>query len=328
MILTKVLEKKGVIQFFGVVLILTVPISFLITKILLMNDSGRAWADVSLWMIMVTTPLPLKILDLANVVIGLRFLSGSKSAWKYTLILLLCYIGLQLANITENYRTNRFSIFYPIINALVFVFIADQLVYKVKTKLPAAKLADKQGLKDLGLQTVCANIDLKLNLGPSSDLSTIPTPILNSNPTPHPVPILNSNLTLHPVPIRNSNLNPSLNINTITSGLILNSSQKKNQTKKLSPIQTRKRIIFHFEGIGSWAQLKTVTNKGLHLRKLLPPPQDIYEREIKLSLKTGFNLRVRLTKHLGDDYFFEYSNLSAKELAQLNTWLKSHTVAA
>lgn len=244
MILTQVLEKKSVIQFFGIALIISPFVSFTLNTLIYLNTTHQTLASISLWRVLLGTPLVFKILDIANIVIGFRLLGGSKKAWKYTLALLLCYIVLQIVYLNKNYRTNRFSIFYPIINSAIFVFIADQLVYKVK---PKSSLVKKESVEDLP--------------------------------------------------------------KTIT-------------------LTTRKKIKFHLHGVGVWAQLTSVTNKGLQLRRLLEPPEDIYKRELKLSLRGGPSVRVRLAQHKGDDFFFEYTQLSSNEIVQINIWLKKQFKSA
>jgi hypothetical protein len=282
MILTQVLEKKSVIQFFGIALIISPFVSFTLNTMIYLNTTHQTLANISLWRVILGTPLVFKILDIANIAIGIRLLSGSKKAWKYTLALLLCYIVLQIVYLNKNYRTNRFSIFYPIINSAIFVFIADQLVYKVKPKSSIVRKESKEDLPEMDLNTQGS-----LNIGPT-EAPPVALPVAPPEVSPEALQVI-------PLSV---------------------------QASKVITATTRKKIKFHLDGVGVWAQLTSVSNKGLQLRRLLEPPQEIYKREIKLSLRGGPSVRVRLAQHEGDDFFFEYTQLSANEVAQINTWLK------
>jgi hypothetical protein len=229
MFLVKVLEKKSIIRFFGIVLLLA-PFFNTFAKMSMLTELPNRWSIEIFRKILISGSTFNQILYVATIIIGFIMLRGSTKAWQSTLILLAGYIVLQISDF-GHVRTNWITWLFFITNIIVFLFIADQLVWKVK----AAK------------------------------------------PTQIPARIA----------------------------------------------KVRKKILIHFVGIGPWAQLLNISSKGLHVRSLMPPPLDIKNRELEISLKNGLTLRTRLSRSSDQDYFFNYTSLSSEEIVSLNQWILS-----
>lgn len=235
MLLVKVLERKGVIRLFGFLLLLS-PFFNTFAKMSLLTEVPDRWSLKIFWKILMIGSTFNQILYVATIVIGILMLRGSVQAWKFALILLGGYIILQISDF-GHVRASKVTLLFFLTNIFVFLFIADQLVWKVKVKTRT-----------------------------------------------------NTNAPLPPAP-------PSLSI--------------------------RKKIIIHFTGLGPWAQLLSISHKGLLVRSLTAPHQDIQTRELVISLKNGLNLRIRLAHSSNQDYFFSYISLSSEEVAALNQWILS-----
>lgn len=240
MLLVKVLEKKLVIQFFGMALLLAPAVNTL-AKMSMLTEIPNRWSWAIFWKIIQMGSTPNQILYVATIIIGILMLRGRTTVWKFSLMLLGGYIALQISDF-GHVRTSWVTWLFFITNVVAFLFVADQLVWKVKAHAPVAKA----------------------------------TPA----PAPRAIP------------------------------------------------QVRKKILFQFAGNGPWAQLMGVSNKGLHVRSLHAPPQDIATREVEISLGRGLNLRTRLSHHKEHDYYFDYTRLSPEEIKSLNQWLQSLSKAA
>ncbi len=139
MFMTKILERKEVIRFFGVSLILAPFLNTWMNMPSIPLDAPTEWIFKSFISVFMAGVLIQKILNVSSVVIGGILLSGSMMAWRFVLGLLGGYILMQLIYLGQNLRTNPITGFYFLINVVLFLFIADQLVWKQKNKNPQAK---------------------------------------------------------------------------------------------------------------------------------------------------------------------------------------------
>ncbi|HEY8271992.1 MAG TPA: hypothetical protein VIG33_13965 [Pseudobdellovibrionaceae bacterium] len=231
MFLVKVLERKGVIRFFGFLLLLS-PFFNTFAKMSLLTELSNRWSFKVFWQILMMGSLFNQILYVATLIIGILMLRGSVKAWNFALVLLAGYIALQVSDF-GHVRASKVTWLFFITNIFVFLFIADQLVWKVKATKPA----------------------------PTKE--KVPAPLIH------------------------------------------------------------KKIIIHFAGMGPWAQVLSISNKGIHVRSLKAPPLDITSRELEISLKNGLTLRTRFASNSNQDYFFNYISLSPEEINSLNQWILS-----
>jgi hypothetical protein len=132
MLAVKFLERKGVIQSFGAALLAAPFANALMFIILQKSQKNIAVQNLSFWKV-VTSGTPLHYtLAICSLIIGVVMLTGSKKAWSFVLGLLGAHILIQLMHLGENIRQNWLWGVFFVINAGVFIFIADQLVFKLK----------------------------------------------------------------------------------------------------------------------------------------------------------------------------------------------------
>jgi hypothetical protein len=136
--LTKVLERKWVIRFFGIALILAPFINTLLTMSGAPPIPGLSRPQL-LWRILSTGATTYQILYVCSIAIGALMLSGSISAWRYALALLGGYIVIQFSKLGTTFKHDKMSLVFFAVNVAVFFFIADQLVWKQRPSVAKAK---------------------------------------------------------------------------------------------------------------------------------------------------------------------------------------------
>jgi hypothetical protein len=87
------------------------------------------------------------------------------------------------------------------------------------------------------------------------------------------------------------------------------------------PVRKNKKILVRFDGIGAWARLINVSNKGMLLRNVLNTPVAITDQPIELQLSSDLILLIKLSMQRGADYHFEFLELSHSQATALNQWL-------
>ncbi len=151
----KFLEKKAVIRTFGVALCLA-PLVNALMFILLQKTTNplyqQNFQQVSLLNVLKSgTPFHY-FLAMSSMIIGIIMLRGSTKAWKYVMVLLGVHIIVQLTHLAENMRQSWLWGLFFVVNAGVFMFIADQLVFKLK--VPEKTKADKSQVPETKKETV------------------------------------------------------------------------------------------------------------------------------------------------------------------------------
>lgn len=137
--LVRFLERKGVIRFFGVSLILA-PFINMALHITVIKMQGRiAWSQFQFLPAIQSTGWVSLILALCSVVIGCVLLSGSQKAWKYVLVLVGAYLGVQILNVGSQAWKGPLAWPSFILNAGIFFFMLDQLVWKVQPQVHSEK---------------------------------------------------------------------------------------------------------------------------------------------------------------------------------------------
>ncbi len=232
----KLLERKEIIRSFGFLLVAAPFFNSLVSLFFFNRDPSRS-SFYTFGRLLVSGTGFDNFLWIASVVIGLTMLSGSAKTWKFVLILLAGHIYHQLMNLGPNLRTSWIYGLFFFVNLGLFIFIADQLVWKVKTP-------------------------------PIENLKKPFVQFLNA-------------------PIKVS----------------------------------EKRIIIHFKDLGPWARLISITSKGLHLRSLTEPPQNISRRPIEIALSHSLVLKTKYTRQLDRDFFFEFYEISHEQVSALNRWI-------
>lgn len=131
MFLVKILERKEVIRFFGTSLILAPFVNHFAKISLLVNVPNR-WTFRIIWQVFQNNHVSTQLLAVASLIIGILMLNGSAKAWRYALFLLGCYIVVQLTQFGSALKASKVALLFLLTNIGLFLFIADQLVWKVQ----------------------------------------------------------------------------------------------------------------------------------------------------------------------------------------------------
>lgn len=134
MILVKVLENKSVIRFFGGALVIA-PIVNTLVKMAMLSDIPNRWSLAMFWRVIIVGSVANQILYIATMIIGFLMLRGTATVWKFVLMLLGGYIALQISDF-KHVKSSGVTWVFFITNILAFMFVADQLVWKVKAVVP------------------------------------------------------------------------------------------------------------------------------------------------------------------------------------------------
>lgn len=134
MILVKVLENKSVIRAFGASLVVA-PIVNTLVKMAMLSDIPNRWSLAMFWRVIIVGSVANQILYIATMIIGFLMLRGTATVWKFVLMLLGGYIALQISDF-KHVKSSGITWVFFITNILAFMFVADQLVWKVKAVVP------------------------------------------------------------------------------------------------------------------------------------------------------------------------------------------------
>ncbi|OFZ28640.1 MAG: hypothetical protein A2622_06005 [Bdellovibrionales bacterium RIFCSPHIGHO2_01_FULL_40_29] len=129
--IVKVLERKAVIRLFGIGLILSPFFNTFLTMMTFSNVRDQ-WSWRVFWFVTQNRAFADQVLYVATFIIGILMLRGAAWAWKCLLVLLGGYILNQTMHFGPNFRANKFSAVFFMMNVGIFLFIADQLAWKLK----------------------------------------------------------------------------------------------------------------------------------------------------------------------------------------------------
>ena len=139
--IVKILERKSVIRFFGIGLVLSPFFNTFLTIMTFAQVQDR-WSWRIFWFVTTNRALVDQLLYVATFTIGILMLRGAPWVWKCLLVLLGGYILNQTMHFGPNFRANKLSAVFFLMNVAVFLFIADQLAWKVKKHFPKAETKD------------------------------------------------------------------------------------------------------------------------------------------------------------------------------------------
>lgn len=126
------LEKKAVIRSFGIALILAPFINGILVYLTQKKANPFIFERITFFQLLMTGSPISYLLALGSVTLGIIMFQGSPKAWKYVMGLLGIHIVIQLMNLGQNLRQSWLWGLFFVVNASIFVFIADQLVFKLK----------------------------------------------------------------------------------------------------------------------------------------------------------------------------------------------------
>ena len=128
----KFLEKKQVIQFFGLCLVLAPFVNAYLVLYARMQEYKLSWAQINIISTFKGGILDNYVLSVVSIVIGIVMLRGSTKAWRAALFLVGFHIVIQVLNYSARAKGNILWWPFFLVNASVFMFIADQLVWKIQ----------------------------------------------------------------------------------------------------------------------------------------------------------------------------------------------------
>ena len=134
---TRFLEREKVVRFFGFALLFAPFINLALHMIVLKIQSRIAWQFFDFTGVLKSTNPVSYLLGACSVVIGFKMLSGSAKSWKFVLILIGSHLAVQILNI--NNKAWQGPLAWPsfLLNAGLFFYIVDQLVWKVAPEVAA-----------------------------------------------------------------------------------------------------------------------------------------------------------------------------------------------
>ena len=167
------LERENVIRFFGVALILAPVINIFLHIIIIKFQSNIAWTQFQFWAYLKNTNSISLFFAICSMTIGATMLSGSAKAWKFVLFLLGSHLLVQILNIND--KAWKGPLAWPsfFLNAGLFFFIFDQLVWKVHA--PENKVV-KNNFKDLNINAINTNA---INQPAEEKLSYVKKAVIN-----------------------------------------------------------------------------------------------------------------------------------------------------
>lgn len=160
------LERENVIRFFGLGLMLAPFVNMGLHLFVLKTQNKMVWSQVNFGAYLKSGNPISYFLAACSVVIGIKMLGGTTKAWRYVLFLIGAHLLIQIVNI--NNKAWQGPLAWPsfLLNAGLFFFIVDQLVWKVKA--PESSIAPQ----------VAPEAVPKAELTPEPELAAIaPTPL-------------------------------------------------------------------------------------------------------------------------------------------------------
>jgi hypothetical protein len=291
--LTRVLEKKAVIQAFGAALVFA-PIGNTLAKMSTLDGVYGQWTFDMFKRIIAAGSVFNQVLYIATIAIGFLMLRGSRTVWKWALALLGGYIALQVSDF-KYVKSSGLTWMFFLTNIAVFMFIADQLVFKVESVKPKPKPQEKPKAAPQVVAKIPAEMTATVHTV-STSASVKKDVVRKLEPTDLPT----------------------------TPGKVVVLQPKVQAKPKLKKIpQVKRKILFQFAGQNPWGQLVSISNTGIQIKGLANPPQDIADREVDLILTKNLKLRTKLSMKNEDTYFFDYADLTQEKRNELNHWLSS-----
>ncbi len=153
--IVKLLERQSVIRFFGIGLIASPFFNTFLTILSLPVVQDR-WSWRVFWFITSNRAFVDQLLYVTTFIIGILMLRGATWAWKCLLVLLGGYILNQTLHFGQNFRANKLSAVFFLMNVGIFLFIADQLAWKIKKAIPK-NLFEKTSSSSTGIKQTKSN---------------------------------------------------------------------------------------------------------------------------------------------------------------------------
>lgn len=290
-IVTKFLERKWVIQLFGFALIVAPFVNILIQFLILNSKSGISWRYISISHFLLSGSITNYILAIGSVAIGGIMLTGSTKAWKAVLLLVGTHLVVQLLNYKTKEWQGALGWGAFAVNLSVFLFIADQLVWRIKSKeeLFAEAMAKAAAIKPT--PKVKAQEPVPLVVTPAAaqapaEVVTVPAPTV--------------------------------------SGFVLGASSQA--TEKILHLKSYKKIFFSFGSDRPWGRLMTLNSHQLIVNCFEKAPESIENKTVAITFAKNLVIDIKFDRKESNLYYFTPLDMTPERVTELNQWLKKIAV--
>lgn len=292
------LERENVIRSFGVVLILAPIINLILHILIIKFQSNIAWSQFQFWAYLKNTnPISL-FFAVCSIAIGATMLSGSTKAWKFVLVLLGSHLLVQVLNIND--KAWKGPLAWPsfFLNAGLFFFIFDQLVWKVHA--PESKVV-KNNFKD---------DELLKNQNAAAGASEGSAKVQN---------------------IQNFRKETS-SLDTSTSGPNILKTQPElrdeslHVEKTIINLKSYRKIYFSFGSPKPWGELKTLSSEYLAVRCIVEPPKGIENKVVQINFAKNVVVDIQFSNRQENVIYFKPLGMTKEKVTNLNKWLNQIAV--
>lgn len=291
-IVTKFLERKWVIQLFGLGLIIAPFINILIQFLVLNSKSGISWRYISISSFLLSGSIANYILAVGSVIIGGIMLSGSTKAWKAVLALVGTHLFVQILNYQSKEWQGTLGWGAFAVNLSIFLFIADQLVWRVKTK------------EEIFAEAMNRAAALK------------PTPKVTEAKIPvTATPEVEAVVAAAPV--------ASVAEAPADTGFILGAGST---VEKILHLKSYKKIFFSFGSDRPWGRLMTLNSHQLIVNCFEKAPESIENKVVAISFTKNLVIDIKFDRKESNLYYFTPLDMTPARVSELNQWLKKIAV--
>ena len=310
--ITKFLERKWVIQTFGVLLIFSPFFNVLFQLFFLKMDSKLSWSGIDLLAYLASGTFLNYILSFASLVIGFIMLTGETKAWKAVLFLLGAHIITQIVNYKTSLWSGPMAWISFTVNVSMFLYIADQLVWKIKIpEIPKANLPkfsfskekqvmnQNQILSDENSNTVVAHINQ--NLESINDISNT---------------MQNSIIEI------SENNSKADTVNLVDKKLTDSIESQMHFDNSIVHLTSYKKILFSFGDTKPWGRLVTMTSQILAVKSFREVPSMVYTAEIEVQFSKDLIIEIQFFKQEEETFYFKPIQMTSEQVKKLNKWFQ------
>lgn len=289
-IVTRFLERKWVIQLFGLGLIIAPFVNIFIQFLVLNSKSGISWRYISISSYLMSGSIANYVLALGSIIIGCIMLSGSTKAWKAVLALVGTHLVMQILNYKSKEWQGSLGWGAFAVNLSVFLFIADQLVWRIKSKeeLMAEAMARAAALK------------------PKPKAAPEPTPLVAKAIVPEATK-----------PVEQPQVNTG-------SDFVLGGGSRP--VEKILNLKSYKKIFFSFGADRPWGRLMTLTSHQLIVNCFEKAPESIENKTVQIAFTKNLVIDIKFDRKESNLYYFTPLDMTPDRVLELNQWLKKIAV--
>ncbi len=289
-IVTRFLERKWVIQLFGLGLIVAPFVNIFIQFLVLNSKSGISWRYISISSYLMSGSIANYVLALGSIIIGCIMLSGSTKAWKAVLALVGTHLVMQILNYKSKEWQGSLGWGAFAVNLSVFLFIADQLVWRIKSKeeLVAEAMARAAALK------------------PKPKVAPEPTPLVAKAIVPEATK-----------PVEQPQVNTG-------SDFVLGGGSRP--VEKILNLKSYKKIFFSFGADRPWGRLMTLTSHQLIVNCFEKAPESIENKTVQIAFTKNLVIDIKFDRKESNLYYFTPLDMTPDRVLELNQWLKKIAV--